>query len=157
MTKRPALNPNSIEAVAGSRYPAEFAASTQGRVKRALTSALGLTQFGVNVTELIPGAASSLRHWHSHEDEFVYVLSGEATLVTDAGAQTLSAGMCAGFPAGVEDGHSIENRSDAPVVILEVGSRNDLDTGNYPDVDLFCQPGRYSSARFTRKDGTPFD
>jgi uncharacterized cupin superfamily protein len=157
MTKSPALDPLSIDAVVGTRYPAEFSASTEKRAKRALTSALGLTQFGVNVTELSPGAASALRHWHSHEDEFVYVLSGEATLVTGAGARTLSAGMCAGFPAGVEDGHCIENRSEAPVVILEVGSRSDLDTGNYPDVDLFCPAGRYSEAKFTRKDGMSID
>ena len=157
MPKPPALDPQTIKPVVGTRYPSEFAAFSKARAKRALTSALGLTQFGVNVTELPPGSASALRHWHSHEDEFVYVLSGEATLVTGQGVQTLSAGMCAGFPAGVEDGHCIENRSGAPVVILEVGSRSEMDTGNYPDVDLFCQPGRYSQAIFTRKDGSPIE
>lgn len=155
MPQLPALDPQSIQQVVGARYPAEFSASTAGRLKRALTGALGLTQFGVNITELPPGGATALRHWHSHEDEFVYVLQGEATLVSNAGTQALAAGMCAGFPAGVEDGHCIENRSGAAVVILEIGSRNDLDEGHYPDVDLHCPAGRYTRAIFTRKDGTP--
>jgi uncharacterized cupin superfamily protein len=157
MTKLTALDPITIAPAIGSGYPAGFAASTANRQKRALTGALGLTQFGANITELPPGDATALRHWHSREDEFVYVLAGEATLVSDDGPQTLSAGMCAGFPAGVPDGHCIENRSDAPVVILEVGSRDQRDEGNYPDVDLHCPPGRYTGVKFTRKDGTPID
>ncbi len=156
MPKLPALDPQDIVAKVGSAYPAPFDASTASRAKRALTQALGLTQFGVNVTELPPGSASALRHWHSHEDEFIYVLGGEVTLVTDEGVQTLTQGMCAGFPAGVANGHCIENRSEQPATILEVGSRDDRDKGNYPDVDLHCPAGRYQSPKFTRKDGTPY-
>ncbi|MEM9472995.1 MAG: cupin domain-containing protein [Pseudomonadota bacterium] len=156
MLKSPALDPALIEAKIGSGYPQPFKASTSGRAKRMLTAALGLSQFGVNVTEIDPDSATSLRHWHSHEDEFIYVLDGEVTLVTDGGSQVLTKGMCAGFPAGVEDGHCIENRSGKPATILEVGSRDDRDEGNYPDVDLHCQPNRYKEAIFTRKDGTPY-
>ena len=156
MLKLPALDPQSIDAKKGSGYPAQFAASTAERSKRALTAALGLTQFGVNITELPPGAATALRHWHSHEDEFVYVLDGEVVLVSDEGRQTLTAGMCAGFPAGVENGHLIENKSEQSATILEVGTRDDRNEGNYPDDDLHCHPGRYQSPRFTRKDGTPY-
>lgn len=157
MPQLPALDPQSIQQVVGARYPAEFSASTAGRLKRALTGALGLTQFGVNITELPPGGATALRHWHSHEDEFVYVLQGDATLVSNAGTQALAAGMCAGFPAGVEDGHCIVNTSGATATILEVGTRDDRDTGHYPDDDLYIGPGRYKGeAKFTRKDGTPY-
>ena len=155
MPKLPALDPQSIDVRTGSGYPPEFAASTADRAKRALTSALGLTQFGVNVTELPAGAASALKHWHSHEDEFVYVLSGEVVLVTDDREQELGTGMCAGFPGGVEQGHFIVNRASETAVILEVGSRDDRDEGNYPDDDLHCQPGRYQNPQFTRKDGSP--
>ena len=155
MPKLPALDPDTIEHRIGSGYPAEFAASTAERAKRVLTGALGLTQFGVNITELPPGAASALKHWHSHEDEFIYVLSGEAVLVTDDDEQVLGAGMCAGFAGGVEKGHYFVNRSQEPATILEVGSRDDRDEGNYPDDDLHCQPGRYQNPQFTRKDGTP--
>lgn len=156
MLKAPALDPALIEPKVGSGYPAPFNVSTAGRAKKMLTTVLGLTQFGVNITELDPDSATALRHWHSHEDEFVYVLEGEVTLVTDSGAQTLTRGMCAGFPAAVEDGHCIENRSGKPATILEVGSRDDRDEGNYPDVDLHCKPNRYKAPQFTRKDGTPY-
>ena len=153
MLEKPALDPSTVEARTKGGYPAPFDAATDGRSKRALTDALGLSQFGVNITELAPGSASALRHWHSHEDEFIYVISGEVTLVSDAGEQVLAAGMVAGFPAGIEDGHCIHNKSDAPAVILEVGSRDMRDEGNYPDVDLHCRAGRYEKAVFTDKKG----
>lgn len=157
-TKRlelPALDPASVQARASTSYPKPHDAVVAGRAKRALTKVLGLTQFGVNVTELAPGAASALRHWHTHEDEFVYVLEGEVILVTNAGEQRLTAGHCAGFPAKVEDGHQLVNRSASRAVILEVGSRDDRDEGRYPDLDLRCAPGRYSApAVFTRRDGS---
>ena len=156
MLKAPALDPALIEAKVGSGYPAPFNASTAGRAKKMLTSALGLTQFGVNITELEPHSATSLRHWHSHEDEFIYVLDGEVTLVTGDGTQVLTRGMCVGFPAGVEDGHCIENRSASPATILEVGTRDDRDEGNYPDVDLHCKANRYKHVQFIHKDGTPY-
>ena len=157
MAKLPALDPNTIEAFSGTSYPPPFDAVTEGRTKRRLTEALGLTQFGVNITELAPNGASALRHWHSHEDEFVYVLEGEVVLVTDDGEQTLGPGMCMGFPAGKPDGHCLENRTDQPVVIIEVGSRDMRDEGNYPDVDLHCRAGRYEKPVFTKKDGSPLD
>lgn len=154
MPKPPALDPNSIELLAGTSYPAPFDEATAGRAKRRLTAALGLTQFGVNITVLEPESATALRHWHSHEDEFVYVLEGEVTLVTGTGEQVLGPGMCAGFPAGVEDGHCLHNRSNQRAVIIEVGSRDTRDECHYPDVDLYCRPGRYDAAVFTKKDGT---
>lgn len=154
MVDKPALDPSTLGSQTRTGYPAPFDKVTSGRSKRVLTQALGLSQFGVNITELAPGSASALRHWHSHEDEFIYVVSGEITLVSNAGEQVLRAGMVAGFPAGVEDGHCVQNKSAHPAVILEVGSRNMLDEGNYPDDDLHCLPGRYEKAVFTDKQGT---
>ena len=151
-------DPASITPRIGGGYPERFNAHVGGRIKRALTDALGLTQFGVNLTELPPGAASALRHWHSHEDECVYILEGHPTLVTDAGETILHPGQAAGFPAGVADGHCLINQTDEPVVLLEIGARNDQDEGFYPDVDLHAQPGRYASENcFTRADGSPLD
>ena len=155
MPKLPALDPQDVELIATTGYPPPFDNATEGRAKRRLTDPLGLTRMGVNITEIAPDAKSSIRHWHSHEDEFVLVLEGEVTLVTDAGEQVLSAGMCAGFPAGVADGHCIVNNSGAPATILEVGTRDMEDEAAYPDVDLHCQPGRYVTPVFTKKDGTP--
>lgn len=152
--KLPALDPDSIELLAGTSYPAPFDGATEGRAKRRLTAPLGLTQFGVNITELAPDSATALRHWHSHEDEFVYVLDGEVTLVTDDGEQILGPGMCAGFPANAPDGHCLHNRSDRPALIIEVGSRDARDECYYPDDDLHCHAGRYEAAKFTKKDGT---
>jgi uncharacterized cupin superfamily protein len=113
--------------------------------------AAGLTQFGVNLLRLPPGAWSSQRHWHVHEDELVYVLEGEVVLVTNAGEETLRAGDSAGFKAGEPDGHHLQNRGDREAVVLEVGSRYPPgDTAEYPDIDL-----RVTAAGFERKDGTP--
>jgi uncharacterized cupin superfamily protein len=151
----PALDPADVEVRTSTLYPPPHDAVTRGRAKRVLTKALGLTQFGVNVTELAPGAASALRHWHSREDEFVYVLEGEVTLVTDEGEQRLGAGQCAGFPAGATNGHCLRNDGSQPVRFLEVGSRDPRDEVSYPDVDLHCQPGRYDKPVFTRKGGGP--
>ena len=155
MLRRPALDPATLEARTTTIYPAPYDAVMRGRAKRSLTQALGLTQFGVNVTELAPGAASALRHWHSHEDEFIFVLEGEATLVTGEGEQVLGAGHCAGFPAGIPDGHQLVNRSSALVRFIEVGTRDQRDEANYPDIDLRCAPGRYTKPIYTKKDGTP--
>ena len=127
------------------------------RRKRALGDALGLTHFGVNLVELEPGAWSSQRHWHSAEDEFVYVVSGEVTLVTDAGRQVLGSGMIAGFPAGVADGHHLINESGEPAVYLEVGDRRDeVDQVDYPDIDMVLTPE--SGGRvFRHRDGRVYD
>jgi uncharacterized cupin superfamily protein len=156
MLSPPAFDPATVEPKSTTNYPAPHAAVVRGRSKRPLTAALGLTQFGVNVTELAAGAASALRHWHSHEDEFVFVLEGSPTLITNEGEQLLSPGQCAGFPAGVANGHHLINRTSAIVRFLEVGTRDDRDEANYPDVDLRCAAGRYTSkATYTKKDGGP--
>lgn len=137
----------------GSGYPAPFHQICAGRVRQALGDAGGLTQFGVNLLRLAPGTSSSQRHWHTHEDEFVYVVSGEVVLVTDQGEETLVAGDCAAFPGGVPNGHQIVNRGTALAVCLEVGSRIDGDGAVYPDIDL-----RYDgkTGRYTHRDGTPY-
>lgn len=152
--KPPAIDPATIEPRTGSAYPDEFKPVTEGRAKRRLGDAAGLTQFGVNLVALAPGAASALRHWHRREDEFVYVLEGELTLITDAGEQLLGPGMAAGFPAGVEDGHQLVNRSSADARYLEIGSRDANDSAVYPDVDLAVKKVDGAHA-FTRKDGSP--
>ena len=122
----------------GSGYPPGLDAPTKERFKQKLGDEVGLTQFGVNITRLKPGAASAHRHWHQNEDEFVYVLEGEATLIEETGETVLQAGEAAGFKAGVADGHCIVNRSHGDVVLLEVGTRCDEDVSTYPDdeVDL---------------------
>ncbi len=153
--KPPALDPATVPPRTGSSYPEPFAALCAGREKRALGDALGLRNFGVNLVTLPPGAASSQRHWHTRQDEFVYIVSGELTLVTDAGAQTLGPGMVAGFPAGRADGHHLVNRSDRPAVYLEVGDRTEGDETDYPDIDMqLRQVGR--QRRFVRRNGEPY-
>ena len=115
-------------------YPPEFQPTVAGRLKARLGDAVGINQFGINHTILEPGASSALRHWHTGEDEFVLVLEGRVVLIDDAGEVELWAGEFAGFPAGIENGHRLENRSDDPAVILEVGSRRPgADTAHYPD------------------------
>jgi uncharacterized cupin superfamily protein len=152
----PALDPATLEARTDSGYPEPYRSRVLPRAKRQLGKALGLQQFGVNLTTLPPGKESSMRHWHTREEEFVYVLEGEVVLVTDAGEQLLRAGCCAGFPAGSGDGHQLVNRSDRPAVYLEVGTRDDdADEVHYPDVDLHYDP-RVRRGAFTRKDGTPY-
>lgn len=153
----PALDPALVKARVGSAYPtAAFRAVTAGRAKRALGDALGLTTFGVNLTRLEPGAASALRHWHHRQDEFVWVLEGELTLVTDRGEQVLGPGTCAGFPGGVPDGHHLVNRTDAPALYLEVGDRLPGDAASYPDVDLHARVTG-ATGRYFHKDGRPYD
>ena len=135
----PARPATEIEELHRSIVPPEFARRLVGRGKRRLGDAFGLTQFGVNLTTLQPGAQSALRHWHSHEDEFIYLLSGELVLVTDRGEQTLSPGMAAGFPAGATDAHYLVNRTAQAASFLEIGSRDPNDLASYPDDDLAWQ------------------
>jgi uncharacterized cupin superfamily protein len=148
-------DPKDVTPRLGSIYPPPFGDPLAGREKRALGDALGLTQFGVNLVTLPPGCWSSQRHWHSNEDEFVYILEGEATLITDAGETVLVPGMTAGFPAGRPDGHHLINRSEQPVLYLEVGTRAEAEEAQYSDIDMIA---RRSNGRFvfTRKDGTPY-
>ena len=138
-----------------SNYPEPFAAMMAGREKRALGDLFGLSNFGVNLTRLAPGSQSSLRHAHSRQDEFIYILEGSPILVTDAGETALAPGMCAGFKAGTGNGHMLLNRSDADVVYLEAGDRTPGDEGSYPDDDLkaVMVDGRWV---FHHKDGQPY-
>jgi uncharacterized cupin superfamily protein len=152
----PAITTMSVEAHTGSSYPAPFDADCAGREKRRLGDAFGLTQFGVNLLRLPPGQWSSQRHWHSREDEFVYVLEGEVTLVTDAGEQILGPCMVAGFRAGVPDGHHLVNRSDRDALLLEVGTRTDADPTDYPDIDMLVREVD-GEERFVHRDGTPYE
>lgn len=150
------IDPKSLPETVGSRYPAPYDEPCKTRRARRIGDAAGLRQFGVNLVTLPPGAWSSQRHWHAEEDELVYVLSGEVTMCTDAGDELLHAGQAAGFPAGSRDGHCFKNESTSDVVLLVVGSRNDADWGEYPDIDLAFGKGRYSGTLpFTKKDGSP--
>jgi len=139
-----------------SNYPEPFASRVAKREKRPLGDRFGLTAFGVNHTRLAPGGHSALHHRHSKQDEFVYVLEGEPTLVTDEGETALRPGMCAGFKAGTGNGHHLVNRTDRDVVILEVGDRTPGDSGTYPDDDLAAALGPDGRWRFTHKDETPY-
>ena len=147
------LDLNSVPVVCGTGYPAPFHEAVDGRTRQALGDAGGLRQFGVNLVELQPGAASSQRHWHSHEDEFVTIVSGELVLITDDGETLMRAGDHAAFPAGRSDGHHLVNRGWGPGVFLVVGSRNSADVVTYPDIDL-----RYEQATnaYVHRDGTPY-
>ena len=137
-----------------SNYPEPFFSRMAGREKRPLGDRFGLTNFGVNLTRLVPGGCSALLHRHSRQDEFVYVLEGTPTLVTDVGEVSLAPGMCAGFPAGGV-AHQLVNRTEADVVYLEIGDRTPGDEGSYPADDLAATltPEGWT---FTRKDGTPY-
>ncbi len=140
----------------GSNYPEPFATRVGDRRRKALGDAAGLTQYGVNLTTLGPGAMSALRHWHEHQDELVYVVSGELALIEEDGEVTLRPGDAAGFKASVPIGHHLVNRSDAPATYLEVGARSDVERGHYPDDDLaYAKDG--PDFRFTRKDGGAYE
>jgi uncharacterized cupin superfamily protein len=149
-------DPMRVPGRRGTIYPKPLDTGFEGRIKRALTERLGLTQFGVNLTTLEPGAQSSHRHWHAKEDEFIYVLSGELVLVTMDGEQTLHPSMAAGFPAGDKNGHHLVNRSTAPATYLEIGTRSADEDATYPDVDLRGEK-RDGKFRFFHKDGTPYE
>jgi uncharacterized cupin superfamily protein len=160
----PALAPSEVPDARRTTYPEPFASRVKDRVKKKLGDAVGLTQFGVNLVTLAPGAHSALRHWHTHEDEFVYMISGEVVLITDAGEQVLRAGDCAGYPAGKPDAHHFVNRSGAPAVYLEIGSRIGEDTAFYPDDDLMWankdtgKPAAFGETGTVaaHKDGRPY-
>lgn len=138
-----------------SNYPEPFASGMTGREKRPLGDLFGLTNLGINFTRLSPGAASALRHAHTKQDEFIYILQGHPVLHTDSGFTKLSPGMCAGFKAGTGNGHRLINESEEDVVYLEVGDRTSGDEGSYPDDDLkaLLVEGKWV---FAHKDGTPY-
>ena len=149
----PKIDVKSVPERKGSGYPAPFHERMVDRIRRALGDAGGLSQFGVNLLTLPPGNWSSQRHWHSAEDEFVYVLSGELVLVTDAGEEILRAGDCAAFPKNDGNGHHLVNKSQIPAVCLEVGMRSEDDFVLYSDIDMQFD-GRVD--RYAHKDGKPY-
>jgi uncharacterized cupin superfamily protein len=152
MSKR--IDVDKVPVLKGSRYPAPFDAPCAARARQRLGDAAGLTDFGVNLLRLAPGVWSSQRHWHSAEDEFVFVVEGEVVLVTDAGEEILRAGDCAGFKAGSMDGHHVQNRSQHEAVLLEIGSRKPAeDEGEYSDIDMRFGKGR---GGYAHMDGTPY-
>jgi uncharacterized cupin superfamily protein len=136
-------------------YPHPHRAVTDGREKAALGNVAGLTQFGVNLTRLKPGAASALRHWHEQEDEFIYVLEGELVLIEDNGETLLKPGDCAGFKAGVSNGHQLVNKSPRDALYLEIGTRAATERAHYPDVDLVMERDEIGM-RFLRRSGEPY-
>jgi uncharacterized cupin superfamily protein len=148
------IDVSAAQVVLGSGYPAPYDEPCRQRHRVRLGDAAGLSQFGVNLLRLPPGVWSSQRHWHSAEDEFVYVLEGEVVLVGDAGEEVLRAGDCAGFKAGDTDGHHLLNRTGAEAVLLEIGARDPQhDAVDYPDIDLMIRAG---ARAFLHKDGTPY-
>lgn len=157
-TKVQPVDARALPARNMSYYPEVYARRVLPREKRAVGDAFGLTKIGMNHTTLMPGRESSMRHWHTHEDELVYVLEGELTLVSDDGEQVLTAGMAVGFKAGNANGHQFVNRSAAPVRYLEVSNRDPDDTAFYsdPDVDMAYHKDANGKGAFTHRDGTPW-
>src|SRR5579862_2577207 len=149
MTKR--IDVAELPSIVGTLYPPPYDEPCRTRERKRLGDVAGLSQFGVNLLRLPPGAWSSQRHWHEREDEFVYVLSGEVTLVTDAGPELLRAGDAAGFKANDPDGHCLQNRSDRDALVLEIGSRVAGERAHYSDIDMLAHGGAYTS-----RDGTPY-
>jgi len=148
------IDPAAAPLSAGSTYPPPRNQPCMTRTRRRLGKAGGLTEFGVNLLTLPPGAWSSQRHWHTHEDEFVWVVEGEVVLVTDAGEEPLKAGDCAAFKAGDPDGHHLINRSGRDAVVLEVGNSDYArDACDYPDIDMIARP---AEDHYRRRDGTAY-
>ena len=147
------LDLTTIPEQKGSTYPAPFDKEPANRIRQRLGDAGGLTQFGVNRLQLPPGAWSSQRHWHTEGDEFVYVISGEVVLITDAGEELLRAGDCVAFPKNTPNGHHLVNKGDAMAVCLEVGTRVAGDCGVYSDIDMIFDP---NLGGYAHKDGTPY-
>ena len=152
-----AINALDVEARIGTTYPEPFRKEVAARSKRALGDLFGLTNYGVNLVELSPGSWSAQRHWHTREDELIYVLSGQLTLVSNEGEQILKPGMVAGFPAGVSNGHHLMNTGDSDALYLEIGGRIAEDEAFYPDVDLQLVADGKGGHVFTHRDGTPYD
>jgi uncharacterized cupin superfamily protein len=146
------IDVSAAKRIKGSRYPPPYDEQCRERERQALGDAAELTQFGVNLLRLAPGVWSSQRHWHAAEDEFVWVLEGEVVLVTESGEEVLRSGDCAGFKAGVPDGHHLQNRSTREALVLEIGSREPTDKTDYPDIDL-----RLNKAQgFLHRDGRTY-
>jgi len=151
----PKIDISKLPVRKGAGYPPQLNKMFDGREKTALGNGAGLTQYGVNLTRIKPGAASALRHWHEKQDEFVYMLEGELVLIEDEGETVLKPGDCAGFKAGVKNGHHLVNRSSKDAVYLEVGTRSPTEYCGYPDDDLIVV-GDEKGSRALHKDGTPY-
>ena len=151
----PKVDVAKVPVKSGSFYPAPFQAEHKERHKQALGDAVGLTQFGVNITRIAPGAASSLRHYHEQEDEFIYMLEGELVLIENDGEVVLTAGDCAGFKANSGNAHRLINRSTKDAVYFEVGTRSPHDRVHYPDVDLLLERDK-TGRRYLHKSGEPY-
>ena len=149
------LDTNEVEAKVGTMYPPAFSKPCEKREKKVLGDRFGLSQFGVNLTILQPGVWSARRHWHTNEDEFVYVVDGELVLIDDEGEHVLKKGMCAGFPAGDENGHHLVNKSDQPASYIEIGSRVKTETAYYPDDDLVAHKTDVGF-EFTNREGETY-
>lgn len=156
MPQHPAFDPAELPESNATSYPGPYRQDNLGRHNRRLGQHAGLRNFGVNITRIVPGGQSSHRHAHTRQDEFVYVLEGEAVLQTNGGEQTLGRGMCAGFPAGTGDAHRFVNRGDSDVLLLVVGDRSGGDEVLYPDIDMHGRVQPDGSFRFFHKDGTPY-
>ena len=137
-------------------YPAKFRDATKGYEQQRVGDAAGLTRMGINRVVLPPRSATSLMHWHEIDDEFVIIMQGEVVLCEETGEVVLRAGDCAGFKAGVANGHCLQNRSDVPAVLFEIGSRDPDETAHYPGLDLVYER-RAGHRRFLHRDGTPYD
>jgi uncharacterized cupin superfamily protein len=151
----PAFDPKDLAESNATSYPAVFKADNSRRWNRRLGDHVGLTNFGVNLTRLSPGAQSSARHAHARQDEFIWVVEGEVVLETNEGSQTLQSGMCAGFAAGCGNAHRFVNKSDRDAVILVIGDRTPFDEITYPDIDNHAKAGADGKYVHFRKDGTP--
>ena len=152
-----AINVNDVDARTGTTYPKVFRNEVSSRSKRVLGDLFGLTNYGVNLVDLPPGSWSAQRHWHTREEEFIYVLSGELTLITDEGTQLLTVGMVAGFPAGEANGHHLVNNGDVTASYLEIWDRIDEDEVFYPDIDLQRVSAGAGERVFTHRDGERYD
>lgn len=150
------IDPEKVPTERRTNYPDEFKPIVAGRVRQRLGNFAGLQNFGVNLVKLEPGSSSALRHWHSHQDEFIYILEGELTLITDAGEEILKPGMAAGFPANEANGHHLVNRSSVVGVYLEVGDRTPNDEATYPDHDLMAKASPDGKFILIHKDGTAY-
>lgn len=155
-TSKSAENALDIPTESGSGYPSPFNEPCMDRVRRRLGDHFGLTDFGVNLVVLPPESWSSQRHWHTNEDEFIYIIDGTPTLITDEGETVLQPGSVAGFAAGQENGHHLVNKTDKPVTVLEVGSRRPGDSCRYSDIDMQMVGRGQPDAKFTRRNGEPY-
>ena len=151
----PKLDITAIPLDTATNYPPPFNKAVEGRARKRMGRAAGLSQFGVNLCTLKPGAASSQRHWHENEDEFVYVLQGDVVLVEDGGETVLKAGDAAAWQAGVANGHCIVNRSNSDAVFLEVGTRAKSERAHYSDIDMMVTRDD-KGFRYSRKNGEPY-